>query len=145
MQTLQCQPIPRRWKPGIEAVCLAASLLVACAGDEKEVLVGSGQVVERTTEVMTVSELKVALPFEGKVSNGVAGSITLRGESNLLDRIEVRERAVSKWEIVAPSDLMFEQHDDIEISVPFIEMVKISHSPSIHLQSDIRSTPLEGP
>ena len=145
MQILQCHPIPRLLSPGFEAVCLAASLLVACAGGEQEVLVGSGQVVERMTEVMTVSELKVALPFEGKVSNGVAGSITLRGESNLLDRIEVRERAVSKWEIVAPSDLMFEQHDDIEISVPFIEMVKISHSPSIHLQSDIRSTLLEGP
>ena len=145
MQILQCHPKPRLSNRGFEVVCLAASLLVACAGDEKEVLVGSRNVVERTTEVMTVSELKVALPFEGKVSNGVAGSITLRGESNLLDRIEVRERAVSKWEIVAPSDLMFEQHDDIEISVPFIEMVKISHSPSIHLQSDIRSTLLEGP
>ena len=111
---------------------LGATLLAACgSSDQEEVVVGSGKVVEQQHEVAVVAELRISLPFDTLVSRGEAGQLTLRGEDNLLEHVVMRERDVSAWEIVAPADLAFEQHEDVEIEVPFIDMVRVTYSPSI--------------
>ena len=108
-------------------------------------MVGSGKVVEQQREIAIVAQLRIALPFDTLVSSGEAGHITLRGESNLIERVVMRERDVSAWEIVAPADLVFEQHQDVEIEVPFIDMVRVTYTPSVRFAQNPAELLLDKP
>jgi hypothetical protein len=96
---------------------------VGCADDSVEPIVGSGDVVESTTEADVIEKVEVWLPFRAQVGNGEPKKLVLRGEDNLLDEITVEEIAVGEWRIEAPPDLDFVQHEDIEVEVPYIDMV----------------------
>ena len=97
-----------------------------CASDDEETpVVGSGNVTDVTTDVQTVEVATIDLRFETEIYDGDPGAILLRGEDNLLDFITVEEVAVGEYEISAPVDFEFEQHDPIEVYIPFLEMVRL--------------------
>lgn len=108
---------------------LVGWMLAACGSDDGasgEEIIGSGELDEAITEAMFVESVRVDLPFEATIYNGEERQVRLYGEDNLLPHITVTEVEAGAWEISAPSDLMFEQHDEIEIEVPYIEMVSIT-------------------
>lgn len=119
--------------PG-SVIALSASLLGSCASDvgsDLEPIVGSQQIIERSTEVSVVQSLRIRVPFAVTVENGEPKQIVLRGEDNLLDQIHVEEEAVSSWRIVAPLDLEYTQHTDIAIEVPYIDMVEVKYRDNV--------------
>lgn len=113
-----------RWLAG---ACLVWGL-TACGSSDEEPVVGSGEVTSRTIDVMYVEEVTIDIPFKALVRNGDERQVVIRGEDNLIDLIEVTETDVSKYEISAPFDIDFEQHEDVEIEIPFIGMVSITVS-----------------
>jgi hypothetical protein len=114
--------------------------LVALGGlgctDPDAVVVGSGNVVERVEPAMFVEGVRISLSLRALVFNGEPRQIVLRGEDNLLEQIDVREDEVGQWHISAPEALMFEQHEDIRIEVPYIDMVVLSFSGDVELGQD---------
>ncbi len=103
--------------------------LAACGGSSSAApIVGSGKVVSKTFNTMVVESVQLYIPFKAVVHNGTARQIVIKGEDNLVSKISVNEMAVSKWEIVAPEDLQFEQHSDLQIDIPYIDMVEIMYS-----------------
>ncbi len=105
---------------------LGVTFASACASDETDgAIVGSGKLQELTTDAMFVESVAILVPFHTLVHNGEPRKLIVRGEDNLIDRIEVEETAVGKWKISAPMDLKFEQHEDVELEIPYIDMVEI--------------------
>jgi hypothetical protein len=114
-----------RYVPALAVACW----LAACGGGSSAApIIGSGKVVESKTATMVVESVQIYLPFKAVVHNGSARQIVITGEDNLISKITVDEPSVSKWEIVAPEDLQFEQHDDLQIDIPYIDMVEIMYS-----------------
>jgi len=101
---------------------------VGCASDASSPapIVGSGKVTEATFEAMFVEKVTVDLPMHAFVYNGQPRQVLVRGEDNLIDQIDVEEVDVGTWRITADPKLVFEQHQDIEIEVPYIEMVQLA-------------------
>ena len=99
--------------------------LVGCGDEEPEVVVGSRELITVTTDVQFVESVRISMPFKARVFNGPPRQVMLRGEDNLVGLIEVVETEVSHYEIRASYALAFEQHDDIEIELPYIDMVEI--------------------
>jgi hypothetical protein len=102
--------------------------LVGCAASATKEVVGSKHVVAKTTATMVVESVAIYMPFKGVVHNGSPRQIVIRGEDNLVSQITVHEAAVSKWQISAPADLAFQQHSDLQIEIPFIDMVQIAYN-----------------
>ncbi|MDH5674421.1 MAG: hypothetical protein OEZ06_20005 [Myxococcales bacterium] len=110
--------------------------VVGCASDD-ESLVGSGTVTDAVTDVMFVESVRISLPFKTIVYNGEPREIRISGEDNLIAKIVVEESSeVSKWEISAPHDLNFEQHEDVEIRIPYIDMVTVSVDGDVEFADD---------
>lgn len=113
------------------ALGLVVGWLVGCASDvqsDQEAIVGSRQVIEHSTPVEVVRSLRIRVPFRVSLQAGAPKQILLRGENNLLDEIVVEEDAVDSWRIEAPLVLRFTQHDEIAITVPYIDMVEIKYN-----------------
>jgi hypothetical protein len=85
---------------------------------------------------MIVQSVRISTPFKTTVANGQARQIVLHGEDNLVSQIKVHETSVSKWEIIAPLNLQFEQHEDLMIEIPFIDMVSISYNGHVKFLND---------
>lgn len=117
------------YTPCLMSACVGAGLAllsVACASDDsKPAVVGSGKVQELTIEAMFVERVSISLPFHTLVYNGEPRKLMVRGEDNLIKRITVKEIEVGKWQFSAPNDVMFTQHADIELEIPYIDMVEI--------------------
>jgi hypothetical protein len=111
----------------LTAAALAACWLAAC-GDSSTPIVGSKNVITKTTPTMVVEAVIMHLPFKAVVHNGGPRKIVIRGEDNLLSQISVKETKVSRWEIDAPLSLNFEQHSDLQIEIPYIDMVEVSYN-----------------
>jgi len=107
-----------------------AALLGACSNDtsEPEPIIGSNHLAQEVVEVASVEHVRVDMPFRAIIYDGEPQQVRLEGEDNLLELIEVNQLEVREWEIVAPHDIRFEQHADVEIYVPYIEMVEINVS-----------------
>jgi hypothetical protein len=101
------------------------ALLFGC-GDGTETVVGSGQTQELTTESMFVQHVTIFMPFRTMVFNGEPRKLIVRGEDNLISLITVKEIDVGTWKISAPPGLHFEQHQDVELEIPYIDMVEIA-------------------
>lgn len=115
--------------PRVRAALIGVGALLgyACAMEEpRAVVVGSRQMDALTIDAPFVEHVSIALPFQTLVYNGEPGKFVTRGEDNLIRQIDVRETSAGKWKISAPSDIEFEQHADVELEVPFIQMIKIS-------------------
>jgi hypothetical protein len=126
---------PKARSARTRVLLLAAHALLGCGdGDETEPLVGSGTVVERVEGAMFVERVKVSLPFHAVVANGEPRQVLLRGEDNLLDQISVEEVEPGEWHISAPEGLTFEQHEDVRVEIPYLEMVFISLSGDVELE-----------
>ncbi len=110
--------------------------LGACGDTDEETLVGSMTVDEEATEAMFVETVRISMPFRATVYDGDPRQIVVRGEDNLIAHIDVVETDMSDWEIVAPHNLDFEQNEDIEIRIPFIDMVEISIDGDIEFADD---------
>jgi hypothetical protein len=108
---------------------------LGCA-DSDDVVVGSGNVVERVEPAMFVEGVRISLPLRALVYDGEPRQIVLRGEDNLLEQIDVREDDVGQWQISASQKVMFEQHEDIRIEVPYIDMVELSFGGDVELGDD---------
>lgn len=136
MMTMKLPRCLRARTPSALIVLAAlAPLAVACGeGDETEPLVGSGRVVERVEGAMFVEKVRISMPFHALVANGEPRQVLLRGEDNLLDQITVEEVEPGEWQITAPKDLSFEQHEDVRVEVPYLEMVFISLSGDVELE-----------
>jgi hypothetical protein len=106
-------------------------------GDGSDVVVGSGEVVERVEQAMFVEHVEISLPFHAYVVNGEPNQVLLRGEDNLLDLIHVEETAMGVWQIEAPPEVMFEQHEDIAIEIPYLDMVLLSLDGDIELREPL--------
>jgi hypothetical protein len=109
-------------------VVMFVSLLGACAASSSKELVGSSHVISKTTPAMVVESVDIAMPFNGVVHDGSPREILIKGEDNLLSQLTIRETSVSNWQIKAPPGLMFTQHSDFQIYVPFVNMVRISYN-----------------
>lgn len=133
LQAMTAKRTRRAWAGAITGI--VAGVLAAC-GDEADPIIGSGNVVDRVSPVMIVEKLRIVLPFDTLVVRGEAGRITVRADDNLLDYIDIRERSVSDWEIVAPMDLVFEQSHEVQIEVPFVDMVKVACTENIRFEAD---------
>ncbi len=112
-------------------LAFVALWLGACADPQSKVIVGSGQMLERVTATGPIEQLKITLPFESVVYQGKPGQITIRGEDNLVAQIVVAQIVVAKdassaWKVSAARDLLFEQHQDLRIEVPYTGMLAIS-------------------
>jgi hypothetical protein len=121
---------------GLCATLLAVGWLVACGSDSNAVIVGSRHVISKTTPTMVVESVHIYIPFKAVVHNGAAHQIVVKGEDNLLAKVSVDEVSVAKWEIVASEDLKFEQHSDLQIEIPFIDMVEITYSGDLKFADD---------
>jgi hypothetical protein len=109
-----------------------------CADENSaDPIVGSGEVVERVEQAMFVEHVEISLPFHAFVVNGEPNQVLLRGEDNLLEVIHVEETLMGVWEITASHDLMFEQHEDIEIEIPYIDMVFLSLDGDVELREPL--------
>ena len=91
---------------------------------------------ERVIDAMFVEKVSISMPFTALVYNGTERKIVIRGEDNLVDEITVTETAMSNWEISAPLDLAFEQHSDVEIEIPYLDMVSITLEGHVKLADD---------
>jgi hypothetical protein len=128
------------------ALCLVAGTLAAgCAADsgEVEVVVGSGQLVVKNTTVGAVKKLKVRLPYDTVLASGPAAELQLRGEDNLLARIQLREAATAEWEVLAPLNMAFEQHEQVHLFAPFADMIELEYAGGVQ-PADDGSTQLGG-
>jgi hypothetical protein len=101
------------------------ALAAGCAADVQPPIMGSGKLVESTTEADVVQQVTVSLPFEARIGNGEPNKLVIRGEDNLLEQIAVVEIAVGEWRISAPQDLAFVQHEPLQVAVPYVEMVAL--------------------
>jgi uncharacterized membrane protein len=117
-------------KRALTAIALAACWLAACA-DGSSPVVGSKHVIAKTTPTMVVEVVVIRLPFTTVVHDGDPRQIVIRGEDNLISRISVKETKVSRWEIDAPESLNFEQHSDLQVEIPFIDMVEVSYDADV--------------
>jgi hypothetical protein len=111
----------------LAATAVIAACLLACKEGKPQPIVGSDHVVAKTMATMVVESVGIFIPFKAVVHNGAARKIVVRGEDNLLSHITIRETSVSHWEIVAPYDFPFKQHSDMQIEIPFLDMVQISY------------------
>jgi len=109
----------RAWMVGALALLGTAG----CGDDAADPIVGSGHVVESSTSADIIEKVTVSLPFRAEIGNGEPKKLVLRGEDNLLDQITVEETAVGAWRISAPQDLAFTQHDDMQVAIPYVDMV----------------------
>lgn len=110
---------------------VVAGWLAGCASDvasEQEAIVGSNVIAERETPVAVLKALRIRLPFKVTLKNGEPKKVVLRGEDNLLDHITVDEEVVDSWRIMAPLDLKYTQHAEIEVEVPYIDMVEVKYN-----------------
>ena len=112
---------------------LCALMLLGCAGEAAEPVMGSGHVTESRTEAARIERVSVSLPFESTLWNGEPKQVVLRGEDNLIAEIAVKEVAPGEWLITAPFDLAFEQHANIEIEIPYIDMVSLFYEGEVTL------------
>lgn len=112
------------------------SVFTACAAEQAEPIIGSGNLAARTVQVNAVEKLHVVLPFDTLVVRGEKGQISVRAEDNVLDQIVVRERAASDWEVSAPMDLAFEQQKEVRIEVPFVDMVRVACTESVRFETE---------
>jgi hypothetical protein len=102
------------------------ALAGGCAADTADPVVGSGHVVESTTNADVVEQVTVSLPFEAEIGNGEPKKLVISGEDNLLQQIKVEETAVGQWEISAPQNLAFTQHEPMQVAIPYVDMVRLS-------------------
>ena len=109
---------------------LVAGCLTGCASDvaSEQTIVGSNVIAEHETPVSVLETLRLRLPFKVSLRNGDMKKVVLRGEDNLIDQISVDENPVRSWHIMAPLDLKYLQHVEIEIEVPFIDMVEVRYN-----------------
>lgn len=97
-----------------------------CGNSDDDPIVGSGVVDERVETVAIVEQLRLEIGLDVVVMEGEPEQIIIRGEDNLIDHIVFEETAVGAYDLSIPAGLSFEQHDDIEIEVPFIDMVNFT-------------------
>jgi hypothetical protein len=117
-------------------LCLSAGFFEACAADSSDVVVGSSNFIVRHTAVSRVTKLNVHLPFDTMLANGDVGELQLQGEDNLLDQIHVSQTADSQWQIFAPLNLAFEQHQQLRVVAPFADMIQLEYQGDVHTPSD---------
>jgi hypothetical protein len=110
--------------------------LAGCGDSDEDPIVGSGNVTEQSVDAMFVETVRISMPFRAVVYNGEENKVVVRGEDNLIAEIDVVETEMSDWEIVAPHNLDFEQNEDVEIEIPFIDMVEISIDGDISFADD---------
>jgi hypothetical protein len=91
---------------------------------------------ESSTEALRIDRVSVSLPFQSTLWNGERRQLVLRGEDNLIAEVTVEETAPGQWTIAAPFDLAFEQHADIEIEIPYIDMVELFYEGEVSLGDD---------
>jgi hypothetical protein len=103
----------------------AGALLNACGNSDPESIVGSGKIENLTIDAMFVERVSISIPFQTTVYNGEPRKLVVRGENNLIKQIVVKEISVGEWKISGPLDLRFEQHEDVELEIPYIDMVKV--------------------
>ncbi|HKU36709.1 MAG TPA: DUF2807 domain-containing protein [Polyangiales bacterium] len=105
---------------------LGIAFATACASETADdAIIGSRKLKALTTDTTFVQSVTIFLPFDTIVRNGELHKLVVRGEDNLIDRIAVEETAAGKWRISAPMDMNFEQHDGVEVEIPYIDMVEI--------------------
>lgn len=114
----------RAFLAGASLVC---GWLAGCGDSGGNIITGSHHVVSKTTPTAVIEKVTIWLPFKAIIHNGTARKIVIQGEDNLVAEIDVKEVAVSDWQLTAPEGLKFEQHNDLQISIPFIDMVEISY------------------
>ena len=138
MTTLQVTRCPGVWtSPALAMASMLALLASGCGeGDETEPLIGSDHVVERVQQAMFVERVRISLPFHALVANGAPKQVLLRGEDNLLDQITTEEVNPGVWHISAPAGLQFEQHQDVRVELPYLDMVFISLSGNAELEDN---------
>lgn len=98
---------------------------------------GNGDVVTKTVAVSNFDGLAVSGNFEVTLVQGTTENITLKGESNLLEAIEVEVSGKSlKIAPAAMTQLKPSKGKKIEITVPVKNLTSIAMSGSGHLKSD---------
>lgn len=117
--------VTTRMVPSV-ALCCCGLGASACVADEQQIIVGSGKVTEIAVDAALVEKAAISVPFTALVYDGEAGKIVLRGEDNVIARIDVTETDHRAWEIAVPADLSFEPHDDVEIEMPYIDMIELT-------------------
>jgi hypothetical protein len=120
-----CMSTNYAWHRMGVGLTVGALLWLGC-GDESENIVGSGKTQEFVTQSMFVERVTIFMPFRTVVYNGEPRKMVVRGEDNLASLITVKETDVGSWKISAPPGLRFEQHEDIEVEIPYIDMVEIA-------------------
>ena len=111
---------------GCLLVAICVPWLSGCGRVDADPVVGSNTIEALTTDSMFVERVRIALPFRTIVHNGEPRKLVIRGEDNLISLIDVSETEVGRWSIDAPYDLQFEQHQDIDLEIPYIDMVSIT-------------------
>jgi hypothetical protein len=116
-----------RAHPQLGTLCaVILALAGGCAADASEPIVGSGRMAERTTDTSNVEKVTVSLPFEAEIGNGEPNRLVVRGEDNLLERIEITEATPGVWRISAAQNLAFTQHEPMQVAIPYVDMVELS-------------------
>jgi hypothetical protein len=125
--------------------CLALHLVAGCVADGGDVdaVVGSNNLVVKNTTVNTLKKLKVRLPYDSVLANGPAEQLQLRGEDNLLEHIRIQEAAPGEWEVLAPLNMTFEQHEQVLVFAPFANMIELEYAGGVKPSAD-GSTQLPG-
>jgi len=99
-------------------------LVAACANEQPgDPIVGSGNMQELTFDATSVVRVTIMLPFDTLVYNGEPGKLRVRGEDNLISYIDVDEVGSGEWRISTPERMRCEQHQKVEVEIPYIDMV----------------------
>ena len=108
----------------IAMLALGLTAAAGCSNDDP--IVGSGVVAERVEPVAVVEQMRVSIGFETVVIEGEPRQIVIRGEDNLIDHIVVEEIGTRSYELSVPSGVLFEQHEEVVLEVPFEDMVSFT-------------------
>ena len=112
----------------LQLLSVALFVLIGCAAESSPTVVGSNHVASREVAISVVQNMIVSVPFQVRVYDGEPGVITFHGEDNLIAMIHVEQITASHYKIAAPWDMKFEQHAPVDISIPFVDMVRIEYN-----------------